>query len=164
MIFPLPVNCNEDLAVNSGLLEMPNDPPGYTGPQECTWKITVPTGNTIAVMINTIDVRKLEDTKPNGMLKLHCSRSELEQIAFDSSCDNNHLKFYDGPDDTSSEIGTFCGQTPPDHFMTSSNQMFVTIKTDGALARPSFNVAYEMGKRAIHACHAKMVMESQVIF
>ena len=54
---------------------MPNDPPGYTGPQECTWKITVPAGNTIAVMINNIKVsnavngiKYCAEAKPNGSI------------------------------------------------------------------------------------------------
>ena len=71
------------------------------------------------------------------------------QIEDQSSCTGNYLAFHDGTSTTSALFGNggnpLCGTTAPDHFMSSTNEIFVTFRTDGTLSRPSFSVDFERG-------------------
>lgn len=141
-------NCNQTLSsVTSGNLAIPTTPVGYHGPQTCTWSISVTTGYTIAVMIAAVDVRIVHRKK--SFFKHNYGL----QIEDQSACANNYLGFHDGVSATSSLFGNggsaLCGSTPPDHFMSTTNEMFVVFRTDGTLSRPSLTLAFERGSNRV---------------
>ena len=70
----------------------------------------------------------------------------MVQLLDSGDCTQNHLKFFDGPSESSTLLGSaYCNSVRPPHFKTSSNVVFVKFKTDGTLDRPVFSGNYEKG-------------------
>ena len=60
-------------------------------------------------------------------------------VELDSSCRGDYLIIYDGPDDTSSQIGTkLCGNTKPTEIESSGNTMHIQFHTDSNLQETGF--------------------------
>ena len=62
-------------------------------------------------------------------------------VEYDSSCDYDYLIIYDGPDDTSSQIGAkLCGDTKPTEIVSSGNTMHIRFHTDGNVQKTGFQI------------------------
>ena len=60
-------------------------------------------------------------------------------IEDDSNCDYDYLIIYDGPDDTSRQIGAkLCGNTKPTEIESSGNTMHIQFHTDASTQRTGF--------------------------
>lgn len=49
-------NCDRDVVMDSGTIDVPSEPAGYHGPQECGWKYTVATLNAVLIWFPTFTV------------------------------------------------------------------------------------------------------------
>ena len=81
-----------------GVIQSPNYPHPYPTREKCTWQITVPNGKVIKLTFDTFDLNK------------------------DSKCELDYLIVRDGPNVTSTELGHFCYEQPPDHTIRSVGQ------------------------------------------
>ncbi|XP_061178089.1 cubilin-like [Saccostrea echinata] len=95
-----------DLTGSSGQVASPNYPNQYPHNVNYVWTITVDVGLRIRVTFNSID---------------------MESIA---NCYYDFIKFLDGPEADSVEIGRFCGTSVPSPFMSTGNVMRVEFRTD----------------------------------
>lgn len=77
----------------------------------------------------------------------------LFQFPDAGSCQDNYIKFYDGSSSSSTLLQTFCDSYPPIHFMTSSNEAYVKLVTDGKMVRPVFSANYQKSKNALQVQH-----------
>ena len=69
-------------------------------------------------------------------------------IEEDSNCDYDYLIIYDGPDDSSSQIGTkLCGNTNPTEIESSGTTIHILFHTDSSEQRDGFQIqVLEFGK------------------
>ncbi|XP_040403063.1 cubilin [Cygnus olor] len=114
--------CHEVLTVNRshGILESLNYPNNYPLSEHCNWTIQATMGNTLNYSFTAFD---LEDG---------------------SDCDFDYLKLYDGPDERSSLIGTFCGQSLPLAGSTTGTSLHVAFYSDGLNARSGFQMLWHV--------------------
>ena len=62
-------------------------------------------------------------------------------VEYDSSCGYDYLIIYDGPDDTTSQIGAkLCGNTKPTEIKSSGNTMHIQFHTDGRTEESGFQI------------------------
>uniref|UniRef100_A0A8C3CRJ2 Cubilin n=1 Tax=Cairina moschata TaxID=8855 RepID=A0A8C3CRJ2_CAIMO len=115
-------DCHEVLTVNRshGILESLNYPNNYPLSEHCNWTIQATMGNTLNYSFTAFD---LEDG---------------------SDCDFDYLKLYDGPDERSSLIGTFCGQSLPLAGSTTGTSLHVAFYSDGLNARSGFQMLWHV--------------------
>uniref|UniRef100_A0A8B9CHJ0 Cubilin n=1 Tax=Anser brachyrhynchus TaxID=132585 RepID=A0A8B9CHJ0_9AVES len=114
--------CHEVLTVNRshGILESLNYPNNYPLSEHCNWTIQATMGNTLNYSFTAFD---LEDG---------------------SDCDFDYLKLYDGPDERSNLIGTFCGQSLPLAGSTTGTSLHVAFYSDGLNARSGFQMLWHV--------------------
>uniref|UniRef100_A0A8B9TKW5 Cubilin n=1 Tax=Anas platyrhynchos TaxID=8839 RepID=A0A8B9TKW5_ANAPL len=115
-------DCHEVLTVNRshGILESLNYPNNYPLSEHCNWTIQATMGNTLNYSFTAFD---LEDG---------------------SDCDFDYLKLYDGPDERSNLIGTFCGQSLPLAGSTTGTSLHVAFYSDGLNARSGFQMLWHV--------------------
>ena len=70
---------------------------------------------------------------------------DVEEVA---DCDYDYLIIYDGPDDSSSQIGTkLCGNTNPTEIESSGTTIHILFHTDSSEQRDGFQIqVLEFGK------------------
>ena len=62
-------------------------------------------------------------------------------VEYGNSCMYDYLIIYDGPDDTSSQIGTkLCGNTKPTEIESSGNTMHIQFNTDSSTEGIGFQI------------------------
>ena len=85
------------------------------------------------------------------------NRVLLRFLSFDvekhSSCNYDYLIVYDGPDDSSSQIGTkLCGNTKPTEVESSGNTVHISFHTDGSVQKAGFRIVIsEIGRLIIES-------------
>ena len=95
-----------EVTTPGSIIQSPNYPSPYEPGQDC--RTTIRFSNRILLRFLNFDV---ED---------------------DSSCDYDYLIIYDGPDDTTSQIGAkLCGNTKPTEIKSSGNTVHILFHTDG---------------------------------
>ena len=96
------------------IIQSPNYPNSYESGKDC--RITIKFSTSIILRFWNFDVQS-------------CN----------TSCDCDYLIIYDGPDDTSSQIGTkLCGNTKPTEIESSGNTMHIQFHTDSNLQETGF--------------------------
>ena len=76
----------------------------------------------------------------------------------ESCCD--HVKVYDGEDNSAPLLGTFSGDSVPADISSGSNYLFVTFKTDSSSTRTGFTIEYSaIGK----SCHVSKQIHTHSI-
>ncbi|MGH0159306.1 UNVERIFIED_CONTAM: hypothetical protein FKN15_040677, partial [Acipenser sinensis] len=104
-----------------GVLESPNYPNAYPHGKRCSWTIQATAGNTINYTFTAFD------------LEVYCTY--------------DYIKLYDGPNDQSYLIGTFCGNTPPPANSTTGTSLHVVFVSDPSVSRSGFQMLwYQNGK------------------
>ncbi|XP_072037380.1 extracellular serine proteinase-like [Amphiura filiformis] len=77
-----------------------------------------------------------EDSKP--VLNMLFSKFDLEESA---NCINDSLTIYDGANDTSPLIGTFCKtEDIPDYLQATGRNLFAVFKTDSSVTAKGFSI------------------------
>uniref|UniRef100_A0A3P8SX64 Cubilin n=1 Tax=Amphiprion percula TaxID=161767 RepID=A0A3P8SX64_AMPPE len=104
---------------HSGVVESLNFPNNYPENSRCSWTIEASPGNTINY---TFTAFQLETTS--------------------SFCSYDYIKLYDGPDQQSRLIGTFCGSTPPPANSTTSSALTLMFNTDSYLSMSGFQMMW----------------------
>ncbi|KAM8967664.1 cubilin [Pelodytes ibericus] len=92
--------------LSNGILESLNYPNSYPLNQHCNWTIQTTSGNTINYTFTTL---------------------ELEN---NYNCGYDYIKLYDGPNDQSRLIGTYCGKPALPSGGTSSSSLHVVFHSD----------------------------------
>ncbi|MGH0150723.1 UNVERIFIED_CONTAM: hypothetical protein FKN15_032572 [Acipenser sinensis] len=99
-----------------GVLESPNYPNTYPHGKRCSWTIQATAGNTINYTFTAFD------------LEVYCTY--------------DYVKLYDGPNDQSNLIGTFCGNTPPPANSTTGTSLHVVFVSDPSVSRSGFQMLW----------------------
>ncbi|XP_019353396.2 cubilin [Alligator mississippiensis] len=58
------------------------------------------------------------------------------------NCRYDYVNLYDGENENTNLVGTFCGSTVPAPFLSTSNFLTVKFSTDGSVERAGFNATY----------------------
>ena len=76
--------------------------------------------------------------------KISFTHSPIRSYNIYSNYSYDFVALYDGPNDTSPIIIKHCGQRKPepDTFVSTGNQMYVRLKTDGSVAGKGFSANY----------------------
>ena len=98
------------------VIQSPNYPSSYEPGKHC--RITIKYSSSIILRFLNFDVQ-----------------------ACNTSCDCDYLIIYDGPDDSSSQIGArLCGKTIPTEMKSSGNTMQILFHTDGSVQDTGFRI------------------------
>ena len=81
-------------------------------------------------------------------------------IFFVSDFSWDYVALYDGPNNTSPLIVRHCGQTVPDpnHFVSTSNQMYVRLKADSSVTAKGFKADYTWVNILLHQTSARNIV------
>ncbi|MEE6466793.1 hypothetical protein FKM82_007054 [Ascaphus truei] len=101
-----------------GILESLNYPNSYSVNQHCNWTVQTTSGNTINYTFTTFN---------------------LEQHL---RCDRDYVKLYDGPNNQSRLIGTYCGNELPPPGSTNGTSLHVIFHSDGTNVRNGFQMLW----------------------
>ncbi|CAH2282322.1 cubilin [Pelobates cultripes] len=112
--------CNGVLIANRnhGILESLNYPNQYPADQHCNWTIQTTFGNTINYTFTTFQLENSYD------------------------CSRDYVKLYDGPNDQSRLIGTYCGNTVPPPDSTNSSSLHVVFHSDSSYSQNGFQMLW----------------------
>ena len=100
--------------VYSGSFSSPNFPNSYSNGESCSWGITVPSGYRVKVEFHAF---------------------ELEQ-GYD------FLYIYDGPSDSSPQLGRISGHYPPCFFYSNGGSLWFRFETDSSQTRQGFDATF----------------------
>lgn len=120
--------CSGTLKDQSGLIYSQNYPYHFPPGQECVWKIQVASDMHVHLYFDTLNF---------GFKK-------------DGVCENGFLEIYDGLDDSSHKLGTYCGDLIPSKIISRTNQMM--IKAVSKLEGEDigwFSLRYESSTRSV---------------
>ena len=104
-----------DVTTPGTLIQSPNYPSSYEPGKDCRTTITFST-----------------------RILLRFLYFDVEEVA---DCDYDYLIIYDGPDDSSSQIGTkLCGNTNPTEIESSGTTIHILFHTDSSEQRDGFQI------------------------
>lgn len=103
--------------MDNTIIKSPNYPNDYDDNLNCTWIIKVSFSGRYIVKVVFNDF-KLERT-----------------------CDDV-LKFYDGMDETSNLLGSYCGTTHPEVIYSTGRYLYVQFQTDNMINYKGFNFSF----------------------
>lgn len=117
--------CSGETAIlqqNEGIFTSPNYGKGNTYPNaaRCSWRIVV---------------------DPSMRVFLRFEKFSLEPPLFDTECYDS-VSVYDGPDETSHLLGSYCGVYTPNDIMASGNQLYISFKSDKSTKEAGFLARY----------------------
>mgnify|MGYP000018708000 CR=1 FL=1 len=115
----LPGGCGAHYIKDEGTFESPNYPDVYPHNSDCEWLIETSSGTTV---------------------NLYFEAFYLEGSG--NSCFYDYVRVYDGPNQNSALLGTFCGQYVPEPVRGSSNAMFVRFQSDASIAYGGFKATF----------------------
>ncbi|KAM9307657.1 cubilin [Gastrophryne carolinensis] len=111
--------CGGTLFGDYGSFTSPEYPASYTNNTDCEWTIVAPMGRSV--------------------------RIEFTELSIDDpgDCENNYIRFNNGPLSTSPVIGSFCGLGIDIAFNTTSHQVFVKFHADTVTQPSNFRVIWK---------------------
>ncbi|XP_053268342.1 cubilin [Pleuronectes platessa] len=110
--------CGGTLATTSGAFSSPNYPLAYHPNAECYWNIR---------------------TSQGSQLLISFSDFHLESS---SSCSFDYLAVYDGNNSNALELAKLCGNQLPSIINSSTNQLFIKLRTDSSINSGGFLASY----------------------
>ncbi|XP_032366699.1 cubilin [Etheostoma spectabile] len=117
--------CGGMLTTASGGFSSPNYPLPYHPNAECHWTIR---------------------TNQGSQLLLSFSDFHLESS---SSCSFDYLAVYDGNSSSSPELAKLCGSDPPSSINSTSNHLYVKLRTDVSVSAGGFLASYTSNCRGV---------------
>jgi hypothetical protein len=111
--------CSKNFTSATGLLESPRFPNFYIPNTDCTWVIT-----------------------GQGKINVTFDTFHLEE---DSHCAYDYIELRDGDSVSSKLLKSFCGDTLPETFQTSTNKLFVRFKSDATVQKEGFSMRWQSG-------------------
>lgn len=106
--------CKYEISAPTGSFGSPNYPDFYPSRKDCVWHFITTPGHRIRI----------------GFLNF--------EIEPHQECSYDHIEFYDGPNTESSSLGRFCGSKLPNMIIASSNQLYMTFKSDSSVQKRGF--------------------------
>ena len=104
-----------EFTTSGSIVQSPNYPSSYEPGKDC--RTTIRFSNRILLRFLNFDVE------------------------YGNSCMYDYLIIYDGPDDTSSQIGEkLCGNTEPKEIESTGNTMHILFHTDGGTEETGFQI------------------------
>ncbi|XP_071849597.1 uncharacterized protein [Apostichopus japonicus] len=111
--------CGSVQSEPSGNLTTPGYPSQYSASLDCT------------VQIHSDDPAKTVTLTFN-----------VFNVEYQETCNYDYVAVYDGPDDTATELGKFCGDTAPAPVSSTGPDMFVRFFSDGTLSDIGVHSSY----------------------
>lgn len=124
--------CKHEVRAPSGTVSSPNYPEYYPSRKDCVWQFT---------------------TTPGHRIRLTFTEFELEPH---QECEYDHVSLYDGNSEEAMTLGTFCGSKLPHPIIATSNQMYMTFKSDASVQRKGFIATHST------ACGGHLMATSRV--
>ncbi|KAG8573749.1 hypothetical protein GDO81_012532 [Engystomops pustulosus] len=112
------VCCGGTLTALSGGFTSPNYPMPYYDNSECYWLLKSSSGN---------------------LLEIDFQHFDLE---YHRNCERDYLAVYNGNSTVSNKLGQLCGQTLPAPIRSTSNAMYVKMRTDSIMSHSGFLANY----------------------
>ncbi|XP_063159632.1 cubilin [Candoia aspera] len=106
--------CGGILATSSGMFMSPNYPMPYYRNAECYW---------------------LLKSSHGSPFEIHFDQFHLESHPY---CHFDYLAVYDGNSSNSNMLGKFCGEQVPPTVRSTSNNLYIKLRTDGSLSGGGF--------------------------
>ncbi|XP_070536661.1 cubilin-like [Ptychodera flava] len=113
--------CGGYLTDETGVISSPNYPGNYDHNDRCAWLIETPEGSVITSTFTDFDIESHD------------------------SCRFDYLSARNGGHPDSPQISgenPWCGNEHPDHFTTSSNQLFMIFRTDNSASKRGFRLEW----------------------
>ncbi|XP_072010324.1 cubilin [Engystomops pustulosus] len=110
--------CGGTLTALSGGFTSPNYPMPYYDNSECYWLLKSSSGN---------------------LLEIDFQHFDLE---YHRNCERDYLAVYNGNSTVSNKLGQLCGQTLPAPIRSTSNAMYVKMRTDSIMSHSGFLANY----------------------
>lgn len=107
-------DCKNEITIPYGTISSPNYPDYYPARKDCVWHFS---------------------TTPGHRIRIAFQKFELEPH---QECSYDHLDIYDGPSTEFPLLGRFCGSKLPHLLVASSNQLYMTFKSDPSVQRTGF--------------------------
>uniref|UniRef100_A0A4W3K7X0 Cubilin n=1 Tax=Callorhinchus milii TaxID=7868 RepID=A0A4W3K7X0_CALMI len=129
--------CGGTLTTSTGSFTSPNYPMPYPHNTECYWRIQINAGS---------------------IIELDFDAFHLDSI---SGCSYDYLAVYDGNSTNSYLLATLCGNQKPTTIRSTSNNMYIKLRTDNSIGRGGFFAKYKSNcQNVIIANHSRGVLES----
>ena len=118
-----------EVTTPGSIIQSPNYPSSYEREKDC--RTTIRFSNRVLLRFLNFDVEKHED----------------------KICEYDYLIIYDGPDDSSTQIGTkLCGNTKPAEVESSGNTVHILFHTDDYTQKAGFRIQIlEIGRLIIES-------------
>ncbi|XP_017020584.1 protein tolkin [Drosophila kikkawai] len=98
--------CKYEISAAFGTIYSPNYPDSYPPNADCVWHFITTPGHRIKLIFNEFNVESHQE------------------------CTYDNVAIYDGESDSSSVLGRFCGDKIPFPISSTTNQMYMVLKTD----------------------------------
>ncbi|XP_054478628.1 cubilin [Anoplopoma fimbria] len=128
--------CGGMMTTASGGFSSPNYPLPYHPNAECYWNIR---------------------SNQGSQLLLSFSDFHLESS---SACSYDYLAVYDGNSSSAPELAKLCGSQPPSSISSSSNQLYIKLRTDNIVSAGGFLASYTSKCNVLISGRHKGVVES----
>ncbi|XP_020628103.1 tolloid-like protein 1 [Orbicella faveolata] len=106
--------CGGKITTPQGTIQSPKFPAWYPPNKKCTWTISLPENFRVGIRFVAFDVES------------------------HSKCLYDYLQIYDGPDDSSTVMGRYCGKLLPEELKSNFSQMTIQFSSDGTINKPGF--------------------------
>ena len=104
----------------SGTISSPRYPSNYPDNSLCTWIILAPPGQRISLRFESFDLEDYVD------------------------CQYDYLQLKNGGSSSSPAIGKYCGRTNPPSVVSSSNSIWLEMKTDCKTSQSGFRLSWQV--------------------
>lgn len=115
------LGCDVYKASSNGEISSPYYPNFYSPMSNCKYTIKARDGHVIKLSFNVFSLEDVLD------------------------CTKDYLKIYNGEDEKSPLIGTFCGDRSPGVILSKGNFLFMVFKSDLSSEHKGFHSVYEPG-------------------
>ncbi|KRZ32162.1 Cubilin [Trichinella pseudospiralis] len=121
--------CNKFYEQNAGTIQHPLESDTYNSLQTCSWTITVEEGKVINATFPLFDLEKPVRATSNA-------------------CPFDNVTLYDGADDSTPKIGSYCGNkgdliAPEEYIITSTNKLRVVFQSDRTFTGAGFKLHWD---------------------
>ncbi|XP_017850119.1 dorsal-ventral patterning protein tolloid [Drosophila busckii] len=110
--------CKFEISLSKGILQSPNYPNEYARNIYCYWHFQTVLGHRIHLTFDDFDIENHQE------------------------CIYDYVAIYDGSSENSSTLGVYCGGREPYVAISSTNEMFMVLKTDAGLQRRGFKATF----------------------
>ncbi|XP_055381184.1 dorsal-ventral patterning protein tolloid isoform X2 [Condylostylus longicornis] len=107
-------NCKFEVTSSYGVVHSPNYPNNYPKNLYCYWHFSTVPGHRILLSFHDFEIENHQE------------------------CIYDSLTLYDGKNENSSTLGSYCGEKQPYTVVASTNELYMVLKTDSGLQKKGF--------------------------